>query len=82
MGFGGVSIWQLLIVLVIVLLLFGSKKLRGIGSDLGNAVKGFRGVMSEAEKEASNLQNQEENDSRVINSKASGELASKDAYKV
>ena len=51
MGFGGISIWQLLIILVIVLLLFGSKKLRGLGSDLGGAVKGFRGAMQDAEKE-------------------------------
>jgi sec-independent protein translocase protein TatA len=42
MGFGGISIWQLLIVLVIVLLLFGTKKLRGMGGDLGSAVKSFR----------------------------------------
>ena len=42
----GISIWQLLIVLVIVLLLFGTKKLRNLGSDLGGAVKGFKGAMS------------------------------------
>ena len=42
MGFGGISIWQLLIVLAIVVLLFGTKKLRGMGSDLGSAIKGFR----------------------------------------
>ena len=52
MGFGGISIWQLLIVLVIVLLLFGTKRLTNIGSDLGNAVKGFKGAMSDGEKEA------------------------------
>ncbi len=51
MGFGGISIWQLLIVLVIVLLLFGSKKLRSVGSDLGGALKGFRGAMKEGEDE-------------------------------
>lgn len=51
MGLGGISIWQLLIVLVIVLLLFGTKRLKNIGSDLGNAVKGFRNAMSTAEKE-------------------------------
>ncbi|MGT0150293.1 twin-arginine translocase TatA/TatE family subunit [Vibrio metschnikovii] len=39
---GGISIWQLLIIAVIVVLLFGTKKLRGIGSDLGSAVKGFK----------------------------------------
>ena len=51
MGFGGISIWQLLIILVIVLLLFGTKKLKGIGADLGNAVKGFRSAMSDGEKD-------------------------------
>lgn len=50
MGVGGISIWQLLIILVIVLLLFGTKRLKGIGSDLGNAVKGFRSAMSESER--------------------------------
>lgn len=40
--FGNISIWQLLIVLAIIVLLFGTKKLRGIGTDLGSAIKGFR----------------------------------------
>ncbi len=51
MGFGGISIWQLLIILAIVLLLFGTKRLRNLGSDLGNAVRGFRGAMSSEEKD-------------------------------
>jgi sec-independent protein translocase protein TatA len=51
MGMGGISIWQLLIVLVIVLLLFGTKRLKNIGSDLGGAVKGFRSAMSDAGKD-------------------------------
>jgi sec-independent protein translocase protein TatA len=51
MGLGGISIWQLLIILVIVLLLFGTKRLKSIGSDLGSAVKGFRSAMSEGESE-------------------------------
>lgn len=42
MGFGGISIWNLLIILAIIVLLFGTKKLRGIGTDLGSAIKGFR----------------------------------------
>ena len=46
MGFGGISIWQLLIILAIVVLLFGTKKLRGIGSDLGGAVKGFKKALN------------------------------------
>lgn len=49
MGFGGISIWQLLIILAIIVLLFGTKKLRGIGGDLGNAVKGFKKAVSEDE---------------------------------
>lgn len=47
MGFGGISIWQLLIILVIVLLLFGTKKLRNLGGDLGGAVRGFKKAVSE-----------------------------------
>lgn len=45
---GNISIWQLLIVLAIIVLLFGTKKLRGIGSDLGSAVKGFRNSIKDA----------------------------------
>lgn len=44
---GGISIWQLLIILVIVVLLFGTKRLKGIGSDLGGAVKGFKKAVTE-----------------------------------
>lgn len=42
----GISIWQLLIVLLIVVMLFGSKRLRSLGSDLGGAIGGFRKSMS------------------------------------
>ncbi|WP_456375080.1 Sec-independent protein translocase subunit TatA [Thiolapillus sp.] len=52
MGLGGISIWQLLIILVIVLLLFGTKRLRNMGSDLGTAFKGFKKAVSDGEKEA------------------------------
>ncbi|RBP48680.1 Sec-independent protein translocase subunit TatA [Arenicella xantha] len=51
MGIGGISIWQLLIVLVIVALIFGTKKLRGVGSDLGGAVKGFKKAINDDQKE-------------------------------
>lgn len=50
MGIGGISIWQLLIVLVIVLLLFGTKKLRGMGGDLGSAIKSFKKAVTEEKK--------------------------------
>jgi sec-independent protein translocase protein TatA len=46
MGIGGISIWQLLIILLIVMMLFGTKRLRGLGSDLGAAIKGFRSSVS------------------------------------
>lgn len=48
---GGISIWQLLIILVIVLLIFGAKRLRNLGGDLGASVKGFRDAMREGEQE-------------------------------
>jgi sec-independent protein translocase protein TatA len=51
MGLGGISIWQLLIVLVIVVLIFGTKRLGSLGKDLGGAVKSFRGAMEDADKE-------------------------------
>jgi sec-independent protein translocase protein TatA len=47
---GGISIWQLVIVLVIVMLLFGTKKLRNMGADLGGAVKGFKKAVTDEEK--------------------------------
>lgn len=47
----GISIWQLLIILLIVALLFGTKKLRNIGGDLGSAIKSFRGAMKEGDDE-------------------------------
>ncbi len=56
MGLGGISIWQLLIILVIVLLLFGTKKLKGIGSDLGGAVKGFKDSMKDEDEAKSTSQ--------------------------
>jgi sec-independent protein translocase protein TatA len=45
MGLGGISIWQLAIVLLIVVLIFGTKRLKSIGSDLGGAIKGFKRSM-------------------------------------
>ncbi len=50
MGIGGISIWQLLIIFAIVVMIFGTKRLRNIGSDLGSAVKGFRESVSEEDK--------------------------------
>ncbi|ODS24156.1 preprotein translocase subunit TatA [Candidatus Endobugula sertula] len=61
MGFGGISVWQLLIILAIVVLLFGTKKLRGMGSDLGSAFKGFREAIGadEAGKDDSKIEDEQ-----------------------
>ena len=58
MGFGGISLWQLLIILLIVVLNFGTKRLKTIGSDLGGAVKGFRKAMDDGEKETKQIPEQ------------------------
>ncbi|QJR00466.1 twin-arginine translocase TatA/TatE family subunit [Halomonas sp. PGE1] len=46
---GGISIWQLLIVLGIIILIFGTRKVRNLGGDLGDAVKGFKQAMQTAD---------------------------------
>ena len=75
----GPSIWQLLIILAIVLLLFGAKRLKNIGSDLGGAIKGFRQSMKEGESDAGNGGNLEDKEGgRVID----GEVTRKDKDKV
>ncbi|RPI62421.1 MAG: Sec-independent protein translocase subunit TatA [Lysobacterales bacterium] len=53
MGLGGISIWQLAIVLVIVVLIFGTKRLKSIGSDLGGAIKGFKKAVDSDEAKPS-----------------------------
>jgi sec-independent protein translocase protein TatA len=61
-GFG----WQeLLIILVIVALIFGTKKLRGIGSDLGGAVKGFKDSVSKDPKDENATANKESSEESV-----------------
>ncbi len=49
MGFGGISIWSLLLILAIVILLFGTKKLRNVGGDLGGAIKNFKKSVKDEE---------------------------------
>ena len=62
MGFGGISIWQLLIVLAIVLLIFGTKRLKGLGGDMGSAIKSFKKAVNENDEEtvASEKKSEEE----------------------
>ena len=49
MGIGGISIWSLLLILGIVILIFGTKKLRNVGGDLGGAIKSFKKSVKEEE---------------------------------
>ena len=60
MGVGGIGIWQLLIVLVIVMLLFGGKKLRNLGGDLGAGIKGFKKAMKDEDKKLENDESKED----------------------
>lgn len=59
MGIGGIGIWQLLIILVIVIMLFGTKRLKNIGGDLGGAIKGFKKSMQAEDEEAKPLEKSE-----------------------
>ncbi|MBZ0072296.1 MAG: Sec-independent protein translocase subunit TatA [Thiohalobacteraceae bacterium] len=77
MGFGGISIWQLLIVLAIVLVLFGAKRLRTLGSDLGTAVKGFKSAVKEGEEKGADKDQLEQADGRTID----GEVTAKEKDK-
>ncbi len=56
MGIGGISIWQLAIILLIVILIFGTKRLKSIGKDLGGAVKGFKDAVDDDKEEDKNLE--------------------------
>lgn len=71
MGFGGISVWQLLIILLIVVMLFGTKRLKNLGSDLGDAIKGFRKSVNAADEdkpaEEAKAQNQQVPNQQVPN---------------
>ena len=71
----GISIWQLLIILAIVLVLFGAKRLRNVGSDLGAAIKGFKHSIKDedakaAEQEKAALEKQQQAEGQVFEAKA------------
>jgi len=56
---GGISIWQLLIILAIVVLLFGTKRLKSLGGDLGSAIKGFKKAMDDEPKDQAKVEHAE-----------------------
>jgi sec-independent protein translocase protein TatA len=66
MGFGGISIWSLILILVIVLLLFGTKRLRNVGSDVGGAIKGFRKAMKDGVVDKSDPESLEKKDEENV----------------
>ena len=74
----GISIWQLLIILAIVVLLFGTKKLKGIGGDLGGAIKGFKKAINEDDKKAEGASVE---DQRTADELSGDELASEEKVK-
>ena len=71
MGFGGISIWSLLLILAIVVLLFGTKKLRNVGGDLGGAIKNFKRSVKEEEAAADKAETSSEG--QVIEGKVTDE---------
>lgn len=65
----GISVWQILVLLLIVMMLFGTKKLRNVGGDLGEAIKGFKKGMKENEEEPlRSLEQTKENDDTLLDS--------------
>lgn len=81
---GGISIWQLLIILAIVLLLFGTKKLRNLGGDLGGAIRGFKKAVKDGEDEQQPGQDdkklEERSESDVIEGEVTSHEKSKDKH--
>lgn len=69
MGFGGISPWSLVLILIIVLLLFGTKRLRNAGGDLGNAIKNFKKSMNDGDDgktEEKDKITQQDNNGQII----------------
>ncbi|MCC2656816.1 MAG: tatA [Panacagrimonas sp.] len=73
---GSFSIWHWLVVLAIVVLVFGTKKLRNLGGDLGSAIKNFKGAMKDGEAEANKTPEE------IAAQKAAAEQEARDSSKV
>ena len=82
---GGISMWQLLIVLVIVVLVFGTKRLKGIGSDLGGAIKGFKKAVTDEDNasdadfsnENKRVEGKKEEDKQTVHSESKADVKEK-----
>lgn len=79
----GISIWQLLILLVIVVLVFGTKRLRNLGGDVGSALKDFRGAMKDEDKsnKKDEADEESEDDPQVVSHMNRDKSSSSDADK-
>lgn len=77
MGLGGISIWQLLIILAIVLLIFGTKRLKNLGSDMGGAIKGFKDAVSDGEEAQNKVE--DDNSTAEMNQQKTSEAATEDS---
>ena len=77
--FANIGPWQLLIILLIVLAIFGTKKLSSLGSDLGKSVKGFRKAMNEADDAADQLGDSSTRDADFDNTPAEERREKSDA---
>ena len=67
---GGISVWQLLIILAIVIVLFGTKRLKGVVSDLGDAIKGFRKAVDTGEEKPTEAVQKSEATGQTFDAKA------------
>jgi len=77
MGISGISIWQLLIILVIVVLLFGTKRLGSLGSDLGKMIKGFKSSLNDGDEDKGEKDDKKDEPPKSVEDKnATGEAQS------
>lgn len=75
---GNMGVWQLLILAVIVVLLFGTKKLRNLGGDLGSAIKGFKSAVSDDKEKTTETLADKSDDSSASNNDVKTETKEKD----
>lgn len=82
MGFGGISPWSLLLILLIVVLIFGTKRLKNVGGDLGGAIKNFKKSMTDGEKNVEKEQQTLDANDNDVKRVVEGEVEIKDNNKV
>jgi len=78
----GISIWQLLILLAVVILIFGTKKLKNVGGDLGSAIKSFKSAVKDGEQDGAQQNKIVEDDSKASTESVATESVTKEKDKV